>query len=255
MPLILVTNDDGISSLGIKILARTLESAGDVYIVAPETEQSAVAHSLTLHRPLKFDKVGKRAYSINGTPTDCVIIGINKLLPQKPDIIVSGINNGANLGDDVTYSGTVAAAMEGTLLGIPSIAISLAIKDMNNGANRARSAALKEAAGFAVKLAGMVLEKGLPKDTLLNVNVPDSRKMKGVKFTVQGKRVYDNSVKELLDPRGRRFYWIGGGAPQGRGGENTDIEAVQDDYISITPVHLDLTNHKALKHIKERWRV
>jgi 5'-nucleotidase len=255
MPLILVTNDDGISSQGIKILAKMLESAGDVYIVAPETEQSAVAHALTLHRPLKFDKVGKRAYSINGTPTDCVIIGINKLLPQKPDIIVSGINNGGNLGDDVTYSGTVAAAMEGTLLGIPSIAISLAKKDMNNGANRQRPAALKEAAGFAVKLAGMVLENGLPKDTLLNVNVPDSRKIKGVKFTVQGKRVYDNSVKELLDPRGRRFYWIGGGSPQGRGGENTDIEAVQDGYISITPVHLDLTNHKALKHIKERWRV
>lgn len=254
MPLILVTNDDGISSQGIKILAKLLESAGDVYVVAPETEQSAVAHALTLHRPLKFDKAGKRAYSINGTPTDCVIIGINKLLPQKPDIIVSGINNGGNLGDDVTYSGTVAAAMEGTLLGIPSIAISLA-KDMNNGANRARPAAFKGAAGFAVKLVGMVLENGLPKDTLLNVNVPDSKEIKGVKFTVQGKRVYDNSVKELLDPRGRRFYWIGGGTPQGRGGENTDIEAVQDGYISITPVHLDLTNHKALKHIKEKWRV
>lgn len=255
MPLILVTNDDGISSQGIKILAKMLESAGDVYVVAPESEQSAVAHSLTLHRPLKFDKVGKRAYSINGTPTDCVIIGINKLLPQKPDIIVSGINNGGNLGDDVTYSGTVAAAMEGTLLGIPSIAISLAIKDMNNGANRQRPAALKEAAGFAVKLAGMVLENGLPKDTLLNVNVPDCKENKGVKFTVQGKRVYDNAVQELQDPRGRRFYWIGGGAPQGRGGENTDIEAVQDGYISITPVHLDLTNHKALKHIKEKWRL
>src|SRR4030065_1487917 len=134
MPLILVTNDDGISSQGINILAKMLESAGDVYVVAPETEQSAVAHALTLHRPLKFDKVGKRAYSINGTPTDCVIIGINKLLPQKPDIIVSGINNGANLGDDVTYSGTVAAAMEGSPLGLSFLAISLAIKDMNNGA-------------------------------------------------------------------------------------------------------------------------
>ncbi|MBI5674605.1 MAG: 5'/3'-nucleotidase SurE [Nitrospirae bacterium] len=254
MPLILVTNDDGISSQGIKILAKMLESAGDVYVVAPETEQSAVAHSLTLHRPLKFDKAGKRAFSINGTPTDCVIIGINKLLPQRPDIIVSGINNGGNLGDDVTYSGTVAAAMEGTLLGIPSIAISLA-KEMNNGADRQRTAALKEAAGFAVKLTGIVLKNGLPKETLLNVNVPDIKKIKGVKFTVQGKRIYDNALKELQDPRGRRFYWIGGGASQGRGGENTDIEAVQDGYISITPVHLDLTNHKALKHIKENWIV
>ncbi len=254
MPVILVTNDDGISSPGIKILAGMLESAGDVYVVAPESEQSAVAHSLTLHRPLKFDKTGKRAYSINGTPTDCVIIGVNKLLPQKPDIIVSGINNGGNLGDDVTYSGTVAAAMEGTLLGIPSIAISLA-KEMNNGINRAISAGFKEAAVFAVKLAGMVLKNGLPKDTLLNVNVPDIKKIRGVKFTAQGKRIYDNAIQELLDPRGRRFYWIGGGAPQGRGGENTDIEAVQNGYISITPIHLDLTNHKALKHIKEKWRV
>jgi 5'-nucleotidase len=254
MPLILVTNDDGISSQGIKILAKTLESAGDVYVVAPESEQSAVAHALTLHRPLKFDKAGKKTYSINGTPTDCVIIAINKLLPQKPDIIISGINNGGNLGDDVTYSGTVAAAMEGTLLGIPSIAISLA-KDMNNGVIRQRTAALKEAADFAVKLARKVLKSGLPKDTLLNVNVPETKKIKGVQFTVQGKRVYDNAVKELLDPRGRRFYWIGGGAPQWKGGENTDIEAVQDGYISITPVHLDLTNYKALKHIKEKWRI
>jgi len=255
MPVILVTNDDGISSQGIKILAGTLESAGQVYVVAPESEQSAVAHSLTLHRPLKFDKVGKKAYSINGTPTDCVIIGINKLLPQKPDVIISGINNGGNLGDDVTYSGTVAAAMEGTLLGIPSIAISLAKKDFNNGDRRPRSASLKEAASFAVKLVSMVIERGLSKDTLLNVNVPDTRMIKGVKFTVQGKRVYDNAVNELLDPRGRRFYWIGGGASRRRGGENTDIEAVQDDFISITPVHLDLTNHKALKHIKENWKV
>ncbi len=255
MPTILITNDDGISSPGIKTLAKTLRTIGDVYVVAPETEQSAVAHALTLHRPLKFEKTAARTYYINGTPTDCVIIGANKILPHKPDIIVSGINNGGNLGDDITYSGTVAAAIEGTLLGVPSIAVSLAIENYNGKGLRKGSSKLLAAANFTRELAVKVLDRGLPGDTLLNVNVPDSVKIKGVKVTKQGKMVYDNGIQELKDPRGRQYYWIGGGAPKWETGKNTDFQAVRDGYISVTPVHLDLTNYEALKHIKNKWQV
>jgi 5'-nucleotidase len=255
MPLILVTNDDGISSPGIKILAKTLKSAGDVFIAAPETEQSAVAHALTLHRPLKSERVSRNTYYINGTPTDCVIIAVNKLLPQKPDLIVSGINNGANLGDDITYSGTVAAAIEGTLLGIPSIAVSLVRDDQNGVAFRKNASILSMAADFARDVALRVIKKGLPDDTLLNINIPNVKKVNGVKITKQGKRVYDNSIKELSDPRGKECYWIGGGMPQWESGENTDIEAVNMGYISITPVHLDLTNYRALEYLKANWKL
>ncbi len=255
MPLILVTNDDGISSQGIKVLAKTLKSAGDVYIAAPETEQSAVAHALTLHRPLKSEKVSKNKYYINGTPTDCVIIAVKKLLSEKPDILVSGINNGANLGDDITYSGTVAAAIEGTLLGIPSIAVSLVRDDSNGDAFRGNASILKSAAEFAKDTALKVIKKGLPADTLLNINIPNVKNIKGVKITKQGKRVYDNGIKELSDPRGKECYWIGGGLPQWEAGENTDIEAVNMGYISITPVHLDLTNYAALDYLRENWKI
>lgn len=254
MPLILVTNDDGISSAGIKVLSKALESLGDVYVVAPETEQSAVAHALTLHRPIRSRKFKKKSYAINGTPTDCVIVGAGKLLPQMPDILVSGINIGGNLGDDVTYSGTVAAAMEGTLLGIPSIAVSLAIDPQSNGDLNSKPSRFRLAADIAVKYAGIVLEKGLPKDTLLNINVPDLLNIKGEKFTKQGKRVYDGSIKELSDPRGKKYYWIGGGTPIWEPGEETDFEAVINGFASVTPVHLDLTNYKALNIIKNGWK-
>lgn len=255
MPVILVTNDDGISSAGIKALSKSLEPLGDVYIVAPDSEQSAVAHSLTLHRPLKSQEINKRSYSINGTPTDCVIIGANKLLPRLPDVLVSGINKGGNLGDDVTYSGTVAAAMEGTLLGIPSIAISLYIDPRSNGDLSIKPSKFRTAADVAVKYTEIVLEKGLPKDTLLNINVPDISKIEGVKLTKQGKRVYDNSIQELSDPRGKRYYWIGGGMPMWETGEETDFEAVIDGFVSVTPIHLDMTDYKALEFIKKEWKV
>ncbi len=254
MPIILVTNDDGIYSQGIKALARTLREAGDVYIVAPETEQSAVAHALTLHRPLRFEKINRNTFSINGTPTDCVIIGVTRLLPKRPDIIVSGINNGGNLGDDVTYSGTVAAAIEGTLLGIPSIAISLLRDGLNEG-YRKRSTGLSKAAEFAKRLVRITLKRGLPHDTLLNVNVPATEQIKGVRFTRQGRKTYDNSIQELSDPRGRKYYWIGGGIPSWEIGKDTDFEAIRNGYISVTPVHLDMTNHRALRCMKENWRL
>jgi 5'-nucleotidase len=177
MPTILVTNDDGISSPGIKILSKALKSVGDVYVVAPETEQSAVAHALTLHRPLKSEKTGKNTYYINGTPTDCVIIGVNKLLPSRPDIIVSGINNGGNLGDNLTYSGTVAAAIEGTLLGIPSIAISLVTEYENNLAPRKFTAGFQRAADYAKEIVIKIIEAGMINDSLLNINVPNLREI------------------------------------------------------------------------------
>jgi 5'-nucleotidase len=255
MPTILVTNDDGISSPGIKILSKTLKSIGDVYVVAPETEQSAVAHALTLHRPLRFKKVGSKTYYVNGTPTDCVIIGVNKILPHRPDIIVSGINNGANLGDDISYSGTVAAAIEGTFLGVPSIAVSSVRDSQNNNNSRKDALKFQVAANFARDIALKVINRGLPENTLLNVNVPNCAKINGVRITKQGKLVYDNSVQELRDPRGNEYYWVGGGIPQWESGENTDFGAVQDGYISVTPVHLDLTNHEAIKYLEENWKI
>lgn len=265
MPVILITNDDGVGSQGIRILSKALRSVGSVYVVAPEREQSAVGHAFTLHRPLKFEKISNRVYFINGTPTDCVILGVNRLLPQKPDLIVSGINNGGNMGDDITYSGTVAAAIEGTFLGIPSIAVSLVssrdfgvdseVETLNSSVKHKKYPGLQEAARFVKRLAGMVLKKGLPPDTLLNVNVPNILKAKGVCLTRQGKRVYDNSIQEMLDPRGRKHYWIGGGIPLWHSGEDADFEAIQKGFISVTPIHLDLTNYSALKYMKNNWRI
>jgi len=251
MPVILVTNDDGVHSEGINVLYKTLKSLGDVYIVAPDTEQSAVAHSLTLHRPLRAEKLDNKIYAVNGTPTDCVILAVHKLLPQKPALIVSGINKGGNLGDDITYSGTVAAAIEGTLLGIPSIAVSCMIE------NRSQSRLLKleKTANFAKKLARMVLIKGLPPDTFLNVNVPERAKIKGIRLTRQGKNIYDNALQEMRDPKGKTYYWIGGGTPQGEQSKDTDFEAVKDGFISVTPIHLDFTNYNALEYLKNNWRI
>jgi 5'-nucleotidase len=255
MPTILVTNDDGISSTGIRILAKTLRSVGEVYVVAPETEQSAVSHALTLHRPLRHREVDHNAFFVNGTPTDCIVIAVNKLLPRRPDIILSGINHGGNLGDDITYSGTVAAAMEGTMLGIPSVAVSLVTDYADNGDNLKSESRFVTAAEFAGKLSKNILEKGLPKDTLLNINVPDSGKINGAKITKQGKLAYDGAIREVSDPRGRTCYWIGGGIPQWESGEKTDLEAVRNGFISVTPVHLDLTNYDAIHYLEEKWEL
>jgi len=254
MPTILVTNDDGISSPGIKALSDALQSIGEVYTVAPETEQSAVSHALTIHRPLKFEEVDQNTFFVNGTPTDCVIIAVSKLLPKKPDIIISGINHGGNLADNISYSGTVAAAMEGMLLGIPSIAISLVL-NRSHDRHRIGQPRFDNAADYAKKLAATVLEREMPGDTLLNVNVPDDPKINGVKITHQGKLVYDNGIQEIADPSGRKYYWIGGGEPQWGSKENTDFDAVHNGYISVTPVHLNLTNYDAVKFLKEKWEI
>ncbi|MEE9524217.1 MAG: 5'/3'-nucleotidase SurE [Thermodesulfovibrionales bacterium] len=245
-PLILVTNDDGVYSKGILNLFRSIKTIGKAIIVAPEREKSAVSHSLTLHRPLRTQKIDKDIYALNGTPTDCVTIAVSKVLKRKPDLVVSGINKGGNLGDDITYSGTVSAAIEGTILGIPSIAISMVgEKDYR----------FSTASKYAKKIALKVLDEGLPADTLLNINVPNvpAGKINGAVFTRQGKRIYDNSVQEMYDPKGAKHYWIGGGTPLWKEGNDTDFYAVKRGYVSITPIHLDLTNFEALDHLKNNW--
>ena len=244
--LILISNDDGIRSEGIKCLAAALKTLGDVYVVAPDRERSAASHSLTLHRPLRVEKVGTREYAVDGTPTDCITLALNGILPAKPSIVVSGINKGWNLGEDVSYSGTVSAAMEGTLLGIPSIAMSLASR---------KNFDFKNSAVVAKRLSSMVLEKGLPKDTLLNVNVPAIKNIKGHRITRQGKRVFGGDVvTEKIDPRGRKYYWIGGDMLRWEGGEDTDFAAVLKGFVSITPIHLDMTNYSAISEL-QYWKI
>jgi 5'-nucleotidase len=245
---ILVTNDDGVHSEGLILLAKELRQIGNVCVVAPETEKSAIAHSLTLHRPLRVEKIKKNVYAVNGTPADCVHLGVNTILAERPRLVVSGINKGENLGDDVTYSGTVSAAFEGTLLGIPSFAISLVARSHFK---------FHTAARFAVKVAQHILKKGLPKDTLLNINVPniEEEEIKSYKITCQGRWTHNGSaVIEKIDPRGKKYYWIGGGELVFDKRGDTDFEAVSNSYISITPLHLDLTNYSSIQQLK-RWRL
>ncbi|MCE5194013.1 MAG: 5'/3'-nucleotidase SurE [Nitrospiraceae bacterium] len=246
MTTILVTNDDGIHSPGIIALFNAMKELGDAYVVAPDRERSAVGHMLTLHRPLNVEETKERMYAVNGTPTDCVAIGAIKILPRKPDLIVSGINKGRNIGDDITYSGTVSAAIEGTIMGIKSLAFSV-VGDKNFY--------FDTAAYYAYEIAKHVLKNSLPRDTLLNVNIPNTKKEKiaGTKFTRQGKRVYNNAVHETFDPKGRKHFWIGGGTPEWEDRDDTDIKAVENGYISITPIHLDLTNHEVLGILKKTW--
>ncbi len=234
---ILVTNDDGVFSEGIKLLAKALSDLGEVVVVAPDREQSASGHALTLSRPLRMTRLEPNWYAVDGTPTDCVNLGLLHLLKdQKPDLVCSGINFGLNLGDDVTYSGTVSATFEGTLLGVPSLAFSQEV---------AEGFSFEPAARFARTLAAMVLgETTLPEDLILNVNVP-SGPISGVSFSRLGKRTYQQSVVEKIDPRGRKYYWIAG-TPKWKPESGTDFEAISEGRISITPLHLDLTYYPGL---------
>jgi 5'-nucleotidase len=238
-PLLLVSNDDGIHSLGLAALVAALGTVGEVVVVAPDREQSACSHALTLHRPLRIDQIGEGRYVVDGTPTDCINLAINGIMPRRPALVVSGINKGANLGDDVTYSGTVSAAMEGTLLGVPSIAVSLIGR---------HDFVFDAAAEFARRLATWVLTGGLPPDTLLNVNVPqlkDGAAPRGVERTRMGRRRYGDAIVEKVDPRGRKYYWIGGEELDFVEEEGTDFYAVRQGLISVTPIHLDLTNYRS----------
>lgn len=237
---ILVTNDDGVHSEGIKALAEVLADLGEVTVVAPVGESSAIGHALTLGRPLRLETVGERIYSVDGTPTDCVNIAFAKVLRSAPDLVVSGINKGYNLGDDVTYSGTVAGALEGILLGVPSIAVSLC---------RSREFDFTPSARAARVVAAQVLEHGLPPRTLLNVNVPRTE-ARGFKVTVQAKRNHVTAVAEGEDPRGRRYFWIEEGENAWEPHDRSDYQAVRDGWISVTPLQPDLTAHDALAFVE-----
>ena len=238
---IMVTNDDGIHAVGIRALAEAMTALGTVTVVAPDREKSAVGHSLTLHSPLRILELRPGWYAVDGTPTDCVNMGVHNMLPATPDLVVSGINHGANLGDDVTYSGTVAAAMEANLMGIPAIAFSLATFEASDH--------FTAAAQVAVKIARQVITNGLPGDTFLNVNIPNCplSDMGPPVITRQGKRSFIGKIIDKTDPRGRKYYWMGSEEPHLNDEPGTDFHAINRRQVSITPMHLDLTNHKSLK--------
>jgi len=240
-PNILVSNDDGVHAAGLTALAAALDAVGEVYVVAPDRERSAVGHAVTLHRPLRVDSLGPRRFAVNGTPSDCVNLAILGMLPVRPDVVVAGINAGSNLGDDVTYSGTVSAAMEGTLLGVPALAVSLV--------EGTRAADYAPAARAAARLTRLLLGDRNRRVSLLNVNVPRGRP-RGLRVTRLGRRVYSEKVIEQRDPRGKLYYWIGAGPPAWEAGEDTDFAAVHAGYISVTPLRLDLTSYEGVRALK-----
>ena len=241
MPRILVTNDDGYFSAGIEALSKALEAVGEVTVVAPASEQSATAHSLTLTRPLRARQIGERWYTVDGTPTDCVLLALTKILPNRPDIVVSGINHGANLGDDVTYSGTVAGALEGSIFKLPGIAVSLA----------AREGDFTPAANFAAKLTAQVLKEGLPEGTILNVNVP-AGEIRGARLTHQGVVSATPEIIEGVDPRGRPYYWIGVQKISWKEDRGSDYATIVEGMVSITPLRTDMTDYRTLEALRSR---
>lgn len=246
---ILVTNDDGIYSEGIKVLAEALSDIGETWTVAPQHEQSAVGHSLTLHRPLRVNRHGPKEISVDGTPTDCVVLAVNNLMDRRPSLLVSGINKGGNMGHDITYSGTVSAAWEGTLLDIPSFAVSLIPDEQENFH-------FQPAAAFARRLAQAVLENGLPPHTLLNINVPNTggEPIAQYKITRQGRRFFGDPIVEKIDPRGKKYYWIGGSYLGFERIPDSDLMAVHDGFVSITPVMTDLTSYASMDTLRA-WRL
>jgi len=242
---ILVTNDDGIAAEGIRALAKAMETLGNVSIMAPDREQSATSHALTLHRPLRMRKISEREMSVDGTPTDAVLLGVHGFLKERPALVVSGINHGPNMGNDVLYSGTVAAASEGTFLGIPSIAFSLATWD---------AADFSPSARVAKALVSQLLRRGLPARTCLNVNIPaiPYDQIKGVRVTRLGKRVYRDVIVEKTDPRGKLYYWIGGEDPTWENDDSSDFTAVERGYVSVTPLTFELTDYKELVDLEAK---
>src|SRR5436305_1894672 len=236
MTRILITNDDGIHSHGLEMLEKTLREMGDVFVIAPASEMSGASHSLTLARPLRIRQIDDRHWTVDGTPTDCVTLALNHILPPeaRPHICCSGINHGANLGDDATYSGTVAGALEATILGVPGLAFSLAVY---------RDHDFTESARLARELAKKVLDEGIPKFTLLNVNVPKGMP-KGFRITRQGFKAARPVISEHIDPRGKPYYWIGEVRDGFRAKEGTtDFEALEAGFVSVTPMRSDLTSH------------
>ena len=245
MTRILVTNDDGIRSPGLAALVDALEPLGEVTVVAPSQETSAIGHAVTLHDPLRLERIGDRLYAVEGTPTDCITLGVFTVLGGLPDLIVSGINQGLNVGDDVTYSGTVAGALEGILLGVAALAVSVAKGD--------DGWAFGAASEVAATLAKAVLERGLPPRVLLNVNVPKGTP-KGVRITAQGRRNHSTSVSERLDVRGRPYYWIGLSQDDWLAEPDSDHLAITDGYVSVTPLQPNLTAYDAMAHLEQLSR-
>ncbi|MFH1372436.1 MAG: 5'/3'-nucleotidase SurE [bacterium] len=241
---ILLTNDDGYFSDGIKVLFRELSKSANVYMVAPDREQSASSHSLTLERPLRVQKLGERCYTIDGTPTDCVMLGVHMVLKRRPPhMIISGINHGANMGEDVTYSGTVAAAIEGSILGIPSLAVSMV--------DWALGTPMTRAARFVCRMVSRYRQLGLDPATFLNINLPpdSGRPYRRFRFTSLGVRQYRDYVIHKTDPRGKAYYWIGG-YPTWKATPGSDFEAVDSGSVSITPLKLDFTDSGSLKRLQ-----
>ncbi|HSQ60915.1 MAG TPA: 5'/3'-nucleotidase SurE [Acidobacteriota bacterium] len=234
---ILITNDDGIHAEGLKVLADAVRPLGAITIVAPDREQSATSHSLTLHRPLRIRKIADDILTVDGTPTDCVLLGVHGFLKRRPDLIVSGINHGPNMGNDVFYSGTVAAASEGAFLGIPAVAISLATWEGKSFGPAGR---------VVERLLPQLLKIGIPPGKCVNINVPARpwEDLKGVRITRLGTRVFRDVIVEKTDPRGKLYYWIGGEDPTWEHDEASDFAAVSEGYVSVTPLTFELTDYK-----------
>lgn len=243
MTSILVTNDDGIDSEGIQLLAEGLRQLNlyDITVVAPNRERSATSHSLTLHRPLRVVERSPQVFTIDGTPTDCVMLGCSQILKQKPDLIVSGINRGGNLGDDVHYSGTVSAAIEGGIMGIPAIAFSQLGQDIFD---------FKQAVRFAQKLVPIAIREKLPVGIVLNVNVPENCQTLDYEIVQTGKRDYGDMHEERIDPRGRPYYWIGGNIYGFQDIPDSDCNTIQTGKISITPLFVNMTSHQYIQKMK-----
>ncbi len=243
-PLILISNDDGIDSRGISVLEEAVRDLGDVYVVAPESERSAASHALTLHKPLRIYERSLRHYAVSGTPTDCVNLAVFTILPRKPDILLSGINHGQNMADDVTYSGTVSAAFEGSILGIPSMAFSLTVPD-----DPSLPPAFDSARHYATHLVRKMIEDRPAASVLFSVNIPDRPlgDIGGIRMTRLGKRVFGTGdILRKEDPRGRPYYWIGLSPKDYEPDPQSDLHAVDHGFVSVTPLHLDLTHYPSL---------
>ena len=251
--LLLCSNDDGILAHGLSCLERAARPLGEVFVVAPDREQSATSHSLTLHHPLRPVQLGDNRWQVDGTPTDCVMLAIEQLMPRRPDFVLSGINHGPNMGEDVLYSGTVAAAMEGLALGVPAIAVSFAGRD-TIGAKESLLDDLVEP--LKKLLAHLTSLPAFPAHTLFNVNIPGVpvSEIKGVRLTKLGRRTFSDSIAKMKDPWGRPIYWIGGGSVTWTAEEGTDVSAVRDGFISVTPLHLDVTFQARLDDAETWWK-
>lgn len=240
-PLILLTNDDGFFAEGIESLSRHLKGLGEIHIIAPDRERSATSLALTLHHPLRIKKIKARVFAVDGTPADCVYLATQKLLPQKPFLLISGINRGPNLGQqDISYSGTVAGAIQGAYLQIPSLAVSL-LPDKNHQYH------FDFAAKIISSLVRKLMENKTPQRMILNINIPPPP-FRGIKIVKLGQKRYNPEIIEKQDPRKRTYYWIGTGNPKAMGDKNSDVMVIKEGYITVTPLHKDLTDHSALQH-------